>query len=112
MMLRLTSLLMLGPMLVMMLMLTIMLMLSKVVLMMFGRMNMEKEMVERASRFFSSYSLSLTLSALSSHESNHSPDRSAISMLLIIAPIFRECKSSLQRSVGGKRLFGQSKVIT
>ena len=52
MMLRLTSLLMLGPMLVMMLMLTIMLMLSKVVLMMFGRMNMDREMVERGSRFF------------------------------------------------------------
>ena len=61
MMLRLTSLLMIRPMLVMML--TIMLMLSKVVLMMFGRMNMEREMVERASRFF------LKLSQLCPHMS-------------------------------------------
>ena len=40
---------------------TIMLMLRKVVLMMFARTNMEKEMVERGSRFKFSSSLTLSL---------------------------------------------------
>ena len=54
-------LLMLRLMMLMLKLMAIMLMLRKVVLMMFGRMSMEREMVERGSRFVFSSSLTLSL---------------------------------------------------